>query len=213
MKKYIACLFLILCIKGDDKMTFYKNIKRIENPEDIVVLVNKNHKLDSSYIPKDLEKISIHYAHEEKYLRKEAKEAFEKLSKQAAKEGFPIVAVSTYRSYETQDALYKNYVEKKGIEYADLCSARKGHSEHQTGLAVDVEGKNKDYNLFEETEEFEWMQKNAHHYGFILRYPKNKTSITGFKFEPWHYRYVGEKIAKQIYEENKTLEEYIRNSI
>ena len=97
------------------------------------------------------------------------------------------------------------------IKYADSCSARKGHSEHQTGLAVDVEGENKDYDLFENTKEFDWMNKNAHLYGFILRYPQNKTNITGFKFEPWHYRYVGKEIAKKIYEKKITLEEYLKN--
>ncbi len=211
MKKYIAYLLLIFILRGDGVMTFYKNIKRIENPEDILVLVNKNNKLDSTYIPKDLEKISIHYAHEEKYLRKEAKEAFEKMSEEATKQGYHVVAVSTYRNYEYQANLYKNYVEKKGTEYADSCSARKGHSEHQTGLAVDVEGENKDYDLFENTKEFDWMNKNAHLYGFILRYPQNKTNITGFKFEPWHYRYVGKEIAKKIYEKKITLEEYLKN--
>lgn len=210
MKKYIAYLLFIFIIRGDTIVQFYKDIKRVENPESFLVLVNKNHKLDSSYIPSDLEKISIHYANEEKYLRKEAKDAFEKLSEDASKKGLRIVAVSTYRSYEYQAHLYEQYVEKKGLDYADLCSARKGHSEHQTGLAVDVEGENRDYNFFEETKGFSWMKKHAHLYGFILRYPQDKTSITGFKYEPWHYRYVGKEIAKKIYEKKITLEEYLK---
>ena len=211
MKKSIACLLFIFLLRGDKIMEFYKNIKRIENPESILVLVNKNNKLDSTYIPKDLQKISIHYANEEKYLRKEAKEAFEKMSEDAKKKGYRIVAVSTYRSYEYQKNLYEKYVKNKGLEYADLCSARKGHSEHQTGLAVDVEGENKNYDFFEETKEFNWMNENAHLYGFILRYPKNKTNITGFKFEPWHYRYVGKEIATKIKKKKITLEEYLKN--
>ena len=95
-----------------------------------------------------------------------------------------------------------------GSDYAEHCSAKPGHSEHQTGLAVDVEGSNHDYDDFENSKEFAWMKKNAHLFGFILRYPEGKTTITGFKYEPWHYRYVGKDVAKIIYEENLTLEEY-----
>ena len=116
--------------------------------------------------------------------------------------------MSTYRTFEYQNNLYNGYVENFGIYYADHCSARPGHSEHQTGLAVDVEGSNKDYDNFEKSIEFKWMQNNAHKYGFILRYPKGKTHITGFKYEPWHYRYVGKMVAEIIYKENITLEEY-----
>lgn len=211
MNKYIACLLLFFLLRSDTIMKFYKNVKRIENPDHLLVLVNKNNRLDSTYIPKDLEKISIHYANEDKYMRKVAKEAFEKMSEDAKKEGYRIVAVSTFRSYEYQKNLYEGYVKEKGVEYADLCSARKGHSEHQTGLAVDVEGENEDYDFFEDSKAYLWMKDHAHLYGFILRYPQNKTSITGFKFEPWHYRYVGKEIATKIYEKKITLEEYIEN--
>ena len=89
-----------------------------------------------------------------------------------------------------------------------MCSARAGHSEHQTGLAVDVAGSNDSYDDFEASIEFNWMKKNAHKYGFILRYPKGKEKITGFKYEPWHYRYIGIDIATEIYEKDITLEEY-----
>lgn len=210
-KIYIWILFLILLMKGDSIMNFYKNIEYIHHPNDILVLVNKNHKLDKNYVPKDLTKIDISYAFEDKFMRKEAKDAFEKLSMTAKSLGYRIVATSTYRSYEYQEALYTQYVKEKGLEYADLCSARKGHSEHQTGLAVDVEGSNQDYDEFEKSPEFSWMINHAHEFGFILRYPKNKTNITGFKYEPWHYRYVGHEVAKIIFEKNITLEEYLKN--
>lgn len=189
---------------------FYKNIKKIKNPNNILVLVNKNNQLSYDYIPNNLEKISLEYATEDKYLQKEAKMAFEALSKDAKKMGYYIIATSTYRSYEYQDKLYNYYIDTKGLKYADLCSARPGHSEHQTGLAVDVMGSNKDYDLFAESIEFNWMKNNAHKYGFILRYPKGKEKITGFKYEPWHYRYIGTSVAKYIYEHNITLEEYYK---
>lgn len=187
---------------------FYKNVKIIEHEDDILVLVNKSNKLTKSFIPPNLEKINYKYANKDKYLRKEAKIAFEKLSKKAKKENLNITAVSTYRSFDYQENLFKNYVKEYGKNYALKCSAKPGHSEHQTGLAVDVMGSNKDYNKFAETKEFIWMKENAHKYGFILRYPKGKENITGFKYEPWHYRYVGIYIATIIYREDLTLEEF-----
>lgn len=187
---------------------FYKNIKQVKNPGQIDVLVNKNYKLSHTYMPSDLEPVNITYAHENKYLRHDAKVAYEKMAEQAKKEGYQIILVSAYRSYSYQKELYQHYIKTSGKNYADRCSARPGHSEHQTGLALDIMGENNDYNLFEQTKEFTWIQQNAHKYGFILRYPNNKTDITGFKYEPWHYRYVGRKLALELKNKSITLEEY-----
>lgn len=211
---YIVLGILILLFFTKDinvKEEFYKNIKLVEKPDELLVLVNKNNQLPNSYIPKNLESISLRYANKDKYLRKEAKDAFEKLSSEATALGYRIVAVSAYRDYNYQNELFNYYVEEKGLEYALDCSAKPGHSEHQTGLAIDVEGENKDYDNFEDTKEFLWMKDNAHRFGFILRYPKGKEHITGFKYEPWHYRYVGVDVAYEIYEKNLTLEEYLNN--
>lgn len=204
----ILSILILLFFTGDDK-EFYKNIKDVKDPDSYIVLVNKNNKLSEDYKPKDLESISLKYAYEYKYLRHEAKEAFEKLSYDASLSGYRIIAVSAYRDYNYQDELFNYYVNEKGLEYALNCSAKSGHSEHQTGLAVDVEGSNFDYDNFINSKEFTWMNKNAYKYGFIVRYPKDKENITGFKYEPWHYRYVGKEVAKYIYENNITLEEYI----
>lgn len=189
---------------------FYTKIKEVEEPSKLTVLVNKNNRLSEDYIPSDLELISLDYANEDKYLRKEAKNQFERLSQDAKQLGYQIVAVSTYRSYDYQEKLYDYYIKTKGKKYADNCSARPGHSEHQTGLSLDVMGSNKDYDLFAESIEFEWMKENAYKYGFVLRYPKGKEKITGFKYEPWHYRYVGVDVAKILYENHWTLEEYLK---
>lgn len=216
-KTFKKCFYAVLTIlillfytkdidlKGGDS---YKKKIQITEPDILLVLVNKKYYLPANYEPDDLEMISVVYANKGKYLRKEAKEAFEKLSETAKKQGYRIVAVSAYRTYDYQQELYKEYVATMGTDYADHCSARPGHSEHQTGLAVDVEGSNQDYDEFEKSKEFEWMRENAHLFGFILRYPEGKTQTTGFKYEPWHYRYVGVKTATIIYEENITLEEY-----
>ena len=200
----IIYILLLIILEND----FYKDINTIYSPTSYDVLVNKNNKLTSDYIPSDLEIIDIKYACNDKYLRHEARINFENMAKNAKKEGFNIIAVSTYRSYEYQNKLYNNYVLDKGFYYADLTSARPGHSEHQTGLVVDVANESLDYDNFENTKEFIWMKENSHKYGFILRYPKGKFHITGFKYEPWHYRYVGIDIATYIYKDNLTFEEY-----
>ena len=201
MEKVLYILILII------SSNFYKDIHytRIKNYD---FVVNKSNRLPNSYVPNDLEQISEYYSLKDKYLRHKARMAFEKMVKQAKKEGYNIIAVSTYRSYDYQKKLYNHYVEKKGLYYADMASARAGHSEHQTGLSVDVADLSYDYDNFEKTKEFAWMIKNCFKYGFILRYPKAKFHITGFKYEPLHYRYVGINIAKYIHKKNITLEEY-----
>ena len=203
---YILVFFLILSIKNNFK--FYKNIKEIKNPNAFDTLVNKNNRLDKNYVPKDLVSIDLKYTSGYKYLRKRAYDQFIKLYNDAYESGYTIMIASAYRDYEYQETLYNYYLQEKGIEYADKCSARPGHSEHQTGLAIDVCSKNNDYNNFKETKEFNWMIKNAYKYGFILRYPEGKEHITGFKYEPWHYRYVGVSLATYLYKNNLTLEEY-----
>ena len=205
MEKIIYILILII-LDND----FYKDIKYVY-PTNYNFIVNKNNKLNENYIPSDLEQISLEYSCDNKYLRKVAKENFEQMAMDAKANGFNIVAVSTYRSYEYQEKLYNNYVKDKGYYYADMCSARAGHSEHQTGLAVDIADLSLDYDNFEYTKEFIWVKENAHKYGFIMRYPKAKFHITGFKYEPWHYRYVGIDVATYIYKNNITLEEYKKN--
>ena len=174
----------------------------------IITLVNKDNPLESDYIPNNMRLLDLRYSENDKYMVIEAAFNFEKLCHEAALYGNKIIAVSTYRSYEYQSKLFSYYVKTRGYKYANKCSAKPGYSEHQTGLAVDVMGSNNDYNLFEESKEFEWMRDNAHKYGFILRYPKGKEKITGYKYEPWHYRYVGDKLATELYEKNITLEEY-----
>ena len=192
---------------------FYDNINIINNPNKIDILVNKQNKLPEDYIPIDLEPINSDYTIGMQYLRHEAKINFEEMCKKAKNDGYYIKAVSSFRSSDYQEKLYNNYCIEKGIEYADMCSARKGHSEHQTGLAVDIADNFDDYNEFANTKEFNWIKDNAFKYGFILRYPKFKTDITGFKYEPWHFRYIGIDIANYIYNNNIALEEYYEKKL
>ena len=102
------------------------------------------------------------------------------------------------------------YKERKGLEYADNISARAGFSEHQTGYAVDVgvQAKMSTGKAFKNTGEYKWMLENSYKYGYILRYPENKSDITGYGFEAWHYRYVGKDVALYIHEHDITFDEY-----
>lgn len=192
---------------GIDK-PYYTNTKPSKKLNTNLVLVNKYNYLNENYIPENLEKLGLDYARNDMQLVKEAKDAFETLSKEAKKDGMTIIAMSSYRSYDYQVNLYNNYVETDGKKAADTYSARAGYSEHQTGLAVDVYNKELPYTSFEETEEFNWMQENAYKYGFILRFPKDKVNITGYQYEAWHYRYVGKVAAKYMHKHDLTLEEY-----
>lgn len=130
----------------------------------------------------------------------------------AKQDGVYLSVISAFRSYSYQKTLYENYVKRDGQAAADRYSARPGHSEHQSGLAFDFGGTNQSHWLkssFADTAEGKWLAANAHKYGFILRYPKGKESITGYMFEPWHFRYVGSGEAPKIKASGKTLEEYL----
>ena len=186
----------------------YQDIIPAKNLNNEKVLVNKYYYLDENYVPENLAKINQNYALSGMSMVNVAKEAFESLAKSAKKEGLSIIAMSTYRSYNYQVNLYKRYVKQDGKEEADTYSGRPGHSEHQTGLAVDVYNGKEDYTNFEKTKEFNWMQEHAHEFGFILRFPKDKENETKYQYESWHYRYVGIDAAKYIHDKNISFEEY-----
>lgn len=193
----------------------YEAVEVVAEPAAIEVLVNKKFALPKDYVPEDLVEPDVPFIFEEKLekrkLRKEAAEALEKLFAAAEEDGILLAGVSGYRSYDTQKGLYNWYVNRDGREAADRYSARPGHSEHSTGLAMDVsgiDGKCAATDCFGETEEAAWLAENVYDYGFIIRYPEGKEHITGYKYEPWHLRYVGVEIAREIRELGLTLEEY-----
>lgn len=158
-----------------------------------ILVANKTYSLPSTYAPGDL--------------LSEFTIAFTKMKNDAAKEGITLTVVSGYRSYTRQTTLYNNYVARDGKDNADTYSARPGYSEHQTGLAADL---NLVDTSFENTKAGKWLAKNCYKYGFILRYPKGKESITGYIYEPWHFRFIGEE-AEQLYNNGNwiSLEEYL----
>lgn len=159
---------------------------------DGVLMVNKTYSLPSSY---------------GNGLTNEVSTAFQKMKNAATKDGITLSIISGYRSYSRQDTIYHNYVQRDGKSEADTYSARPGHSEHQSGLAFDL---NSLESSFANTKEGKWLNEHAYQYGFILRYPKGKTNETGYVYEPWHFRYVGEELAKKLYNDGNwiTLEAY-----
>lgn len=193
---------------------FYQKIKVIENASDLLVLVNKNYQLPKDYAPEDLVLPNVNFATnpENNYLRQEAALALEEMFQAASNEGYELLARSGYRSYQTQVSLYDRYVAANGQAEADTYSARPGHSEHQTGLAIDVTSESVGYQLdndFQLSPEGNWVKEHAHEYGFIVRYEKGKEHLTGFQYEPWHLRYVGKDVATEIKQNNWLLEDYL----
>lgn len=187
---------------------FYENATIIENPHELLVLVNKYYHLPSGFKQYNLVNMDRSYTVNDgkQYLISAvAYEKYVQMADAAKTEGLSMKVISAYRTEDYQRNLYNNKVRTTGKINADNYSARPGSSEHQTGLAVDISSTK---GTFEYTPEFKWLQKHAHEYGYIMRYPKGKEWITGYSYEPWHYRYVGTEAAKVIYEEGITYEEY-----
>lgn len=192
---------------------YYTNTKESSYQNTSKILVNKYNYVTENYIPKNLETVSSEYSSKSLKLVNYAKDAFEEMAKAAKAENYTIRAMSSYRDYTYQNTLYNNYAKKDGYEAADTYSARPGYSEHQTGLAVDIDNGKEYFTNFEKTKEFTWMQENAYKYGFILRFPKDKVTETGYQYESWHYRYVGKEIAKYIHDNNLCYEEYYATNL
>lgn len=188
---------------------YYENMEVTDTSKGNNMLVNKYNALSKDYEVEDLKTISKTYSYgDNKKLNKEAYDAFISLADDAKKEGYTILIVSSYRTYQDQEDVWKDYKASFGTKKADAYAARAGSSEHETGLAIDVADYNDKNDKFEATESFKWMQTNAHKYGYILRYPKGKENITGYSYEAWHYRYVGIDTATKVYNEGITYDEY-----
>lgn len=191
-----------------------KQIGKVTEPDHLFVLVNKLNQLPESYIPADLREPEIRFTFtgpdEKRKLRDVAASGLESMFEAADAASIELFALSGYRSYNRQRDIYNNNVSTRGVEATDKVSARPGHSEHQSGLAMDITSASAGFDLiyaFGDTEEGIWVKENAHLYGFVVRYGKDKTPITGYDYEPWHLRYIGLDLAGYIYEHKITLEE------
>ena len=191
----------------DSQNTITTNYQIME-PDDLLVLVKHGFGVSSDYVPDDLvsTNIMVSDSNPDPRLRKEAEDA--------SKEGYTLAINSAYRSYEDQQAVYDEYFAMYDPVTAASLVAVPGYSEHQLGLSVDLTCKDVIdgvYGVFGDSPDYDWTIAHAHEYGFILRYPEDKTAITGTANEPWHYRYVGVEAATEIYENGWTLEEYIQH--
>jgi D-alanyl-D-alanine carboxypeptidase len=195
--------------------SFNKSLYSTDEASSLWVVVNKGRVLPSSYVPQKLTvpdvPLRLGSASDEMHIRSDAAAALAKMAQDAKQEGINLMLASGYRSYSNQTSTYAGFVRNDGVLKADTYSARPGHSEHQTGLAADIEPTNKKCELeqcFETTTEGQWLAANSYKYGFIIRYQKDTESLTGYEFEPWHVRFVGQELASEIMSQHQTLEQF-----
>lgn len=194
----------------------YMEIQRLESilNNQYFILVNRENRLSENYVPNNLIEIKsrfLNYA-EDDNLESTASEALNRMFNSAMEDGISLVGVSGYRSYDMQRRLYDTRMIREGEAQTRSYTAEAGASEHQTGLAIDI--LSDEYSVldegFENTRAFKWLNENCYKYGFILRYLKGKEDITGYNYEPWHFRYIGnEEAAMEIMNRGLTFEEYI----
>ena len=190
---------------------------------DYTILINKENRLSYDYVPENLIATDQNENNFHNFMDPTLKPMidayvlpyFLEMQKEAKRAGFHILIDSGYRSFDYQQTVWNHYLNEIGLEETKKLVAPPGASEHQSGLSFDIaymiDGELLD-GIKDEQEETKWLFANAHKYGFILRYPKGKESITGYNYEPWHYRFVGVELACELYENDMTLEEYYLNN-
>lgn len=188
---------------------WYNETFKTNTNDNYLMLVNKFNYLENDYERIDLQNVSLQYSYAGNKAASIVIENFENMRNEVEKElGVRLMINSSYRSYKNQEEIYNEY-KKISLKYADSYAARPGFSEHQTGLAIDITSlEHKTAKEFKESEEYAWLKENCYKYGFVLRYPENKEHITGYNTESWHFRYVGNKAAKIVHDENITFDEY-----
>ncbi|MBR1413630.1 MAG: M15 family metallopeptidase [Bacilli bacterium] len=200
---------IVLKVNTLTNYDFYEHTIESDISKGILLNCNKYYRLPEDYVPEDLVTINTNYAFGTRQATKETVDAYINMWNAAKENGIHLMVNSAYRSYSDQEAVYNSYKAKNGEAYADKYAARPGHSEHQTGLSLDIFSiDNTSTKTFENSAAYAWLKDNAHKYGFILRYSKDKENITGYSFEAWHYRYVGVEAATKVYEDDITYDEY-----
>lgn len=194
---------------------FDKKLHSVDDADSLWVIVNKGRKLPNSYEPSNLVipnvPLRLNKNYPEMKLKKEAAINLEKMFDTAKKQGINLMLASAYRSYQSQVDVYNLYVETEGAKNAEISSAKPGHSEHQTGLGIDLSSTSRECEVqlcFADTREGKWLAKNSYKYGFIIRYQKDKENLTGYEYEPWHFRYVGKELANEVKNDGETLEQF-----
>ncbi len=200
---------VIAIINVNASAGWYNETRPSDPSKEYLVIVNKFYKLEPEYKRIDLKNVNLAYAYADNKAAEIVIENFEKMKNDLEKEiDVHLMINSSYRNYKNQEEVYNNY-KMVSFNYAEKYSVRPGHSEHQTGLAIDITSlENPSANAFVESDEYAWLKDNCYKYGFILRYPKDKEYLTGFSNESRHFRYVGKDAATVIHNENITFDEY-----
>lgn len=187
----------------------------VADPDDLAVLVDRERRLPEGWQPAELVEVPVPFTFEDpdprRLMRPEPAAALAELFAAAERDRLPLRAVSGFRSEEAQRNVHAAYVAEEGVEAAERFSARPGHSEHQTGLAVDVtsyDGACPAEACFADRPEAAWLVDNADRFGFVVRYPSGREAVTGYEYEPWHLRYVGPELAGALSEQGLTLDEW-----
>lgn len=196
-------------VNCDIDRPYYTDVQNTDRSMGYLMIVNKYYQLGKGYEPANKKLIPISRSNwGNSYLEETTYNAFMQLVTDAEAQGYKLVNTSAFRTYEDQENLFNNYMKTNGEEWTLKSSAKPGHSEHHTGLATDIVKPGVSMYSFGDTKEFVWLKENAYKYGFILRYPEDKEYLTGYMYEPWHYRYVGKEVAEYIYKNDIVFEEY-----
>ncbi len=210
--KKVALTDVVAIINCHIDNEYYSLDLKTDMTKNYAILVNKYYQMPQDYIPEDLVSVKMDYAWGEYgsiKVRQIVMDKFLDMWNAAQAEGIYLMISSAFRSYAEQEIVYNNYKENQGEAYANKIAAKPGYSEHQTGLAIDIFSKtNTNRNTFQDSDAAKWLVNNAYKYGFILRYPADKVNLTGYNYESWHYRYVGEEIAAYIQKNQITFDEY-----
>ncbi len=204
--RYLSLRDVIEMVNTKRYLDLYTDIQPVDMTKGNLILVNKYYQLAQDYEPDDL--VEVSEVPGRGYLRKEVYEAYKALYEDAIKLGYNLNVVSAYRSYASQYSLYNRYLSIDPQEVVDTYSARPGHSEHQSGLCLDVSIPGYSLDDFHKTQASVWLAENCCRYGFIIRYPDDKTDITGYQGEPWQLRYLGKEISEDVSKRGITYDEY-----
>lgn len=200
---------IIATINTHQEENAYEETKESDTTKNILININKYYKVNEDYEPSEITNINLQYAYANNKLAKVANDAYVAMWNAAKESDLKLIVNTSYRTYKSQETMYENTKAASGTRAADNQVARPGHSDHQSGLSIDVfEINSQTMATFKDSPAYVWLKENAYKYGFIERYPEGKEYITGFTYEPWHWRYVGEEAAKKIQEENITFDEY-----
>lgn len=200
---------IVAIINTEANVDWMDNEKKTDTSKGSLMLVNRIYGLPSDYEPDDIVDVPSLYAYTGKKISNSILNDIISLIEAGKEEGYTFVVSDGYRSYKEQENIYNNYKNSFGESEADIYVAKPGHSDYQTGMSFDLMPYNKVIDNPTESEEYKWLKENAHKYGFIFRFPKNKEKLTRFKASIWRLRYVGTEASTVIHNENLCLEEYL----